>query len=71
MVEAVIWVEPDNGYIRRASIVDFYGNTNEVRFTSFKSDVRLKASDFSFTPPKGIEVEDRIDHDVPERELFK
>lgn len=71
MVEAVIWVEPDNGYIRRASIVDFYGNTNEVRFTSFKPDVRLKASDFSFTPPKGIEVEDRIDHDVPERELFK
>lgn len=71
MVEALIWVEPGSGYIRRASIVDFYGNTNEVRFTSFKPDARLKSSDFSFTPPKGIEVEDRIDRDVPERELFK
>ena len=71
MVEALIWVEPGSGYIRRASIVDFYGNTNEVRFTSFKPDARLKSSDFSFTPPKGIEVEDRIGRDVPERELFK
>ncbi|WP_022655076.1 outer membrane lipoprotein chaperone LolA [uncultured Desulfovibrio sp.] len=71
MVEALIWVEPSSGYIRRASIVDFYGNTNEVRFTSFKPDARLKPSDFSFTPPKGIEMEDRIDRDVPERELFK
>ena len=71
MVEALIWVEPGSGYIRRASIVDFYGNTNEVRFTSFKPDARLKSSDFSFTPPKGIEVEDRIDRDVPERELYK
>ncbi|MGE9986628.1 outer membrane lipoprotein chaperone LolA [Desulfovibrio sp. SGI.169] len=71
MVEALIWVEPDSGCIRRASIVDFYGNTNEVRFLSFKADARLNAADFSFTPPRGIDVEDRIDRDVPERELFK
>ncbi len=71
MVEAVIWVEPGSGYIRRASIVDFYGNTNDVRFLSFKPDVRLSSSDFSFTPPKGIDVEDRIDRDMSERELFK
>lgn len=71
MVEALIWVEPGSGYIRRASIVDFYGNTNDVRFTEFKADTRPRASDFSFTPPKGVEVEDRINHAVPERELFK
>ncbi|WP_165175829.1 outer membrane lipoprotein chaperone LolA [Desulfovibrio sp. ZJ369] len=71
MVEALIWVEPGSGYIRRASIVDFYGNINDVRFTEFKPDARSKASDFSFTPPKGVEVEDRIDQAVPEKELFK
>ncbi len=51
--------------------MDFYGNTNDVRFLSFKPDVRLSSSDFSFTPPKGIDVEDRIDRDMSERELFK
>lgn len=71
MVEALIWVDTGNGYIRRASILDFYGNTNDVRFTEFKPDTGAKASDFSFTPPKGVEVEDRIDRAVPEKELFK
>ena len=71
MVEAVIWVERNTGYIRRAAITDFYGNGNDVRLTGFTPDARLEAGAFSFTPPKGIEVEDRIDHKVPERELFK
>jgi len=71
MVEALLWVEPGTGYIRRASIIDFYGNSNDVRFTQFKPDTSLKTSDFTFTPPKGIEVEDRIDRKVQERELFK
>lgn len=71
MVEAIIWVEPDTGYIKRANILDFYGNGNEIRFTSFAPDVNVKASEFSFTPPKGIEVEDRIEHAVPEKELFQ
>ena len=71
MVEALLWVEPATGYIRRASIIDFYGNSNDVRFTQFKPDVSLKAADFTFTAPKGVEVEDRIDRKVQERELFK
>ena len=71
MVEALLWVEPGAGYIRRATIIDFYGNSNDVRFTQFKPDASLKASDFSFTAPKGVEVEDRIDRKVQERELFK
>lgn len=71
MVEAIIWVEPDTGYIKRANILDFYGNGNEIRFTSFTPDVSIKASDFSFTPPKGVEVEDRIESAVPEKELFQ
>ena len=71
MVEALLWVEPSTGYIRRASIIDFYGNSNDVHFTQFKPDTSLKESDFTFTAPKGVEVEDRIDRKVQERELFK
>ena len=71
MVEALLWVEPSTGYIRRARIVDFYGNSNDVRFTQFQPDTSLKVSDFTFTAPKGVEVEDRIDRKVQERELFK
>ena len=71
MVEALLWVEPSTGYLRRASIIDFYGNSNDVRFTQFKPDTSLKESDFTFTAPKGVEVEDRIDRKVQEKELFK
>ena len=71
MVEALLWVEPSTGYIRRGSIIDFYGNSNDVRFTQFKPDTSLKESDFTFTAPKGVEVEDRIDRKVQEKELFK
>lgn len=71
MVEAIIWVEPETGYIRRANILDFYGNGNEILFTRFTPDVSIKASEFTFTPPKGVEVEDRIESKVPEKELFQ
>ena len=71
MVEAAIWIEPESGYIRRANIVDFYGNSNDVRFTSFRPDARIAPAEFRFAPPKGVEVEDRIDRAIEERELFK
>lgn len=71
MVEAQIYLD-DKGYIQRADIVDFYGNHNDVRFTSFSPDARVRDQDFSFTPPKGVEVEDRTQKKgVEERELFK
>lgn len=71
MVEATIWVESGSGYIRRAKIIDFYGNANDVRFTAFKPDARIAPAEFRFTPPAGVEVEDRIDRTVEERELFR
>ncbi len=59
MTEAVIYVDPDRGYILRAVITDFYGNTNDVRFTSFTPNPSLSSSEFKFKAPKGCEVEDR------------
>ncbi len=70
MVEAVIWVDLKTKLIRKASIIDFYGNTNTVRFNDFKPDADIKDRAFSFTPPKNVEVEDRVQKGVQERELF-
>lgn len=71
LVEAVIWVDPASRLIRKASIIDFYGNTNDVAFTELTPDASLPAKSFTFTPPKGVEVEDQTDKNVQERELFK
>lgn len=70
MVDAMIWVNPE-GFIRRVKINDFYGNGNDVRLSSFKPLKTVPAAEFRFTPPKGVEVEDRIDRKVQERELFR
>lgn len=71
MVEAAVWVDTKSGYIRRAKIIDFYGNENDVRFTKFNPDATIPASEFKFTPPKDVEVEDRMEKGIQERELFK
>lgn len=70
MVEATIWVDAKK-LIRKAVIVDFYGNTNEVTFTELVPDASLPTGTFAFTPPKGVEVEDQMGKSVQERELFK
>lgn len=71
MVEAQIYLD-GNGYIQRADIVDFYGNHNDVRFTAFSPNAPVRDRDFRFTPPKGVDVEDRTQRKgVEERELFK
>lgn len=71
MVEAAIWVDPVSGTIQRASVTDFYGNINDVNFQTFRPGAKIAASRFSFQPPQGVEVEDRIKRDVQERELFR
>lgn len=71
MVEGIIWVSPDTGHIKRAKIIDFYGNENDISFRSFSPENKIADSAFKFTPPKGIEVEDRRDRQIQEKELFK
>ncbi len=58
MVLAYIGVEPDTGLLRQVMIVDFYGNGNELRLSDVKLNVDLKPGMFTFTPPKGAQVED-------------
>lgn len=65
LTEAQVWVDPATSLIRRAQVMDFYGNTNLIRFDSLTPDASLQASDFTFTPPKGTEVEDHTDGSHP------
>lgn len=58
MVEVQLWLDPASGVIRRAQVMDFYGNTNRITLANFRPDQKLSAKDFTFTPPKGAEVED-------------
>lgn len=71
MVEATIWVDPQGGFIRKALVTDFYGNTNEVELNSFSTNAGADARIFKFSPPKGIDIEDLRNKELPERELFK
>lgn len=71
LVEATIWADPQSGIIQRASVTDFYGNINNIAFKSFKPASKLPDQRFSFTPPKGVDVEDRLANKVRERDLFK
>ncbi len=57
MVEAFIWIDK-NTIIRKASIIDFYGNSNTLHFTKVQTNVQFSKQSFSFKPPKGIDVED-------------
>ena len=69
LVEAQIWVEPDTGLIRRANIIDFYGNSNDVSLENLTPKDSIPPSAFKFSPPKGVVVEDR--QNDSSKELFK
>ena len=63
LVEADIWVDSTTGVIRKSNSIDFYGNSNEITFKSYEENLSLRDALFSFTPPKGVEVEDRRDQE--------
>ncbi len=58
MVEAVIGIDEQSMLIKKASVVDFYGNVNTLEFNTIELNAKLGANVFSFTPPEGIDVED-------------
>ncbi len=58
MSEAVIGIDTKDMLIKKASIIDFYGNINTMQFTSIEINLNLAKDVFSFTPPEGIDVEE-------------
>ncbi len=65
LTEAQIWLDPDTSLIRRAMVMDFYGNTNTIELQNLKPNAPVSAKDFQFTPPKGTEVEDHVEAKHP------
>ena len=65
LTEAQLWIDPDTSLIRRAMVMDFYGNTNTIELKNLKADVSVSAKDFAFTPPSGTEVEDHVEAQHP------
>lgn len=56
---ADIWLEPQTALIRRIEIKDAFGNLNKVNLKKIDKNPRVPAGTFEFTPPPGVEVEDR------------
>ena len=71
LVEAVIWVDKTSKTIRKAQILDFYGNSNEVTLDKLQPNVSVSASSFTFTPPSGTDIEDLKEQKTPERQLMQ
>jgi outer membrane lipoprotein carrier protein len=71
LAEAQIWIDPATSLIRRAMVMDFYGNTNTVELDELQKNAAVSASDFTFTPPKGTEVEDHTDTAHPVERALK
>lgn len=71
MVETLLFVDPVTKLLRRAEILDFYGNTNNINFSNVMPNAKAAANAFSFTPPKGITVEDLQKEGAPERQLLQ
>lgn len=70
LTEAILWVDPAQQLIRRVRVYDFYGNENEIDFTTLEANATVPDKSFSFTPPKGTDVQDRMKEGAPEKQLF-
>lgn len=71
LTEAQLWIDPATSLIRRALVMDFYGNTNTVELKELKKNAVIPASEFTFTPPKGTEVEDHTEAAHPAERALK
>lgn len=70
LVEALLFVDPATRLLRRAELFDFYGNGNIIEFTRITPGTSPAPELFTFTPPKGITVEDLQDQLTPARPLM-
>lgn len=67
LTEATMWIAADHS-VQRILTVDFYGNENEIHFSGMRFNTGPAASLFEFTPPAGVDVEDRT-QDVQEKKI--
>ena len=70
MVEVLLWLNPKNGLIHQAKVIDFYGNINIITFLNVRQNTSLSNDSFKVKLPKGVTVENLVDQNIPERPLF-
>ncbi|GAU09204.1 cell envelope biogenesis protein LolA [Desulfoplanes formicivorans] len=58
LVLAYIWVQPTTNMLGKVLVVDFFGNGNELELSNMVMNKALDPAIFTFTPPKGVDVED-------------
>lgn len=70
LTEAVLWVDED-ATIKKVMIIDFYGNENTLTFSRMELNPKVSNTAFTFTPPDGVDLEDRTSSTVMEKKLFQ
>ena len=58
LVSATVWADPQSALIRKVTLVDFYGNSNQVELTTLKLNPQTSRETFTFTPPAGVKIQD-------------
>jgi outer membrane lipoprotein carrier protein len=53
---AAVWIDDADATIRQFEVTEASGLKRTVRLTSFKTNVPVDASSFTFTPPAGVRV---------------
>ena len=56
LVKAYIWMDEESSLIRQVLLVDFFGNSNRLRFDDIELNVDIQQSRFEFAPPEDVEV---------------
>ena len=55
----LLYVDAQTSQVRRVLIVDAQGNRNRFDFTNPSVNTPVEDKEFTFTPPKGVEIINR------------
>lgn len=56
IAEILVWADRSTFLIDRLRIIDQFGSVTDLFFSGIKTDVKIPASLFTFTPPPGTEI---------------
>ncbi len=56
LVLARVWARPEDGFLERIQILDFFGNENLVQLKAIELNPAVDPANFAFIPPAGVRV---------------
>ena len=66
LVQAFVWVQPEEALFKKITLLDFYGNENTVSFEDIELNPNFESGAFKFTPPPDAEL---FDNTIQERAI--